>query len=110
MNFKRGDIVIAVLSGDYGKPRPCIVVQSDIYPHLQSLTFCPLTSALRDDVPLLRINIGPTPENGLREESQVAVDKIATVPKVRVAQIIGRASDEVMSQVTSALAVFLEVG
>jgi len=110
VNFVRGDIVIAALSGDYGKPRPCVVVQSDIFPHLKSLTFCPMTSDLRNDVPLLRINIAPTPENGLREESQIAVDKIATVPKLKVAQIIGRASDEVMSQVTRALAVFLEMG
>jgi mRNA interferase MazF len=110
MNFSRGDIVIAAISGDYGKPRPCLVVQSDFFPHMPSLTFCPMSSELRDDVPLLRINISPTPENGLREKSQIAIDKLSTLPKTRIAQKIGKADDSVMLHVTRALAVFLGLG
>ena len=29
--IKRGDIVTCALSGDYGKPRPAVVVQSDLF-------------------------------------------------------------------------------
>ena len=29
--YRRGDVVICVLSGDYGKPRPAVVVQSDLF-------------------------------------------------------------------------------
>ena len=110
MNVARGDIVIAALSGDYGKPRPCLVIQSDIFSDLPSVTFCPLTSEIRKDVPLLRITVAPTPENGLREVSQIAIDKISTLTKPRIAQRVGKADEDVMLQVTRALAVFLGVG
>jgi mRNA-degrading endonuclease toxin of MazEF toxin-antitoxin module len=29
--YQRGDVVVCVLSGDYGKPRPAVVVQSDVF-------------------------------------------------------------------------------
>jgi len=30
--MKRGDVVTVAATGDYGKPRPAIVVQSDAFP------------------------------------------------------------------------------
>ena len=63
--MKRGDIVIAVTPGDYGKPRPAAVVQSDIFnPTHASITLCPITSHLVD-APLFRLSLQPTTENGL---------------------------------------------
>ncbi|MGO9742244.1 MAG: type II toxin-antitoxin system PemK/MazF family toxin [Roseiarcus sp.] len=44
---KRGDIVIASPPGDYGKPRPAVILQADGFA-LASLTIAPLTSELRD--------------------------------------------------------------
>lgn len=29
--MKRGDLVTVSLSGDYGKPRPALVIQSDLF-------------------------------------------------------------------------------
>ena len=41
--MKRGDIVLAVARGDYGKPRPAVIVQSDDLP----LSIVPVEQALR---------------------------------------------------------------
>ena len=77
---------------------------------MPSVTVCPLTSDLQSNVSLLRITIEASAENGLRLPSQIAIDKITTLAVSRVTMVIGRTSDEVMTQVTRALAVFLEVG
>ena len=96
-------------AGDYGKPRPVLVVQSDLFSPLPSLTVCPLTTHLRDDAPLLRLAIAPSPETGLRQPSQAAIDKMTTLPRARIGAVIGRADDATMLQVTRALAVFLGI-
>ena len=45
--MNRGDIVICVLKGDYGKPRPAVVIQSDLFNLTHtSITICPITSYL----------------------------------------------------------------
>src|SRR3546814_1047793 len=41
---KRGDIVAVSLQGDYGKPRPALIVQSNLLAELESLVICPITS------------------------------------------------------------------
>jgi mRNA interferase MazF len=66
MEVKRGDVVVCAASGDYRKPRPALVVQSDLFnPTHASITICPITSALQD-APLFRITIDPSAANGLR--------------------------------------------
>ena len=41
--MERGDIIICVLNGDYGKPRPAVVIQSDLFnPTHASITVCPI--------------------------------------------------------------------
>ncbi len=105
----RGDIVLAASSGDYGKPRPNLVIQSNAFSHMPSVTVCPLTSDLQTFAPLFRIAIAPTPENGLHLPSQIAIDKITTLPITRIAARLGSAGEDVMLQVTRALAVFLGI-
>ena len=107
--IRRGDIVVAAAPGDYGKPRPVLIVQSDLFSALPSFTICPLTSHLRSDVPYLRLTLEPSPENGLRQSSQIAIDKMTTLPRERFGDVIGHADDTAMLQVTRALAVFLGV-
>jgi mRNA interferase MazF len=71
---KRGDFVLAVVHGDYGKPRPAVVVESDLFnPTHASLLVCLLTTDLID-APLFRLTIAPSAANGLREMSQIMVD------------------------------------
>lgn len=87
--IKRGDFVVVVVPGDYGKPRPAIVVRSDLFAALPSATLCPLTTTLREDASFLRLTVEANPPvNGLRERSQIAIDKITTVPLSKIGNII----------------------
>ena len=81
--MKRGDVVTIALQGDYGKPRPALVVQSDLFDAHPSVTILPITSELRD-TPLFRVDVEPSDANGLRKKSQVMVDKAQTVARAKV--------------------------
>lgn len=105
--MRRGDFVTVATSGDYGKPRPALVIQSDLFLPLPSTVMCPLTTTLRTDADLFRLDVSPTPKNGLRQASQIAIDKITVVPVDKVGEVIGRADDALLLRVTRALAVFL---
>lgn len=104
--MKRGDLVTIALSGDCGKPRPALVIQSDLFGAHPSITILPVTSELRE-TPLFRVRVEPSSANGLRKTSEVMVDKTHTVVRDRVGAIIGRLDDEAMLAVNRALAVFL---
>ena len=104
--MKRGELVTIELSGDYGKPRPALVIQSDLFGAHPSVTILPITSALLD-APLFRIEVKPTPGNGLRKVSQIMVDKPQTVARERVGKSMGRLDEGSMLAVNRALAVFL---
>jgi mRNA interferase MazF len=104
--MKRGDIVIVALPGDYGKPRPALVIQSDLFSEHPSVTVLPITSHLVD-APLLRIGIGP--ESGLERASQIQIDKPHTPRRERIGPVIGRADDATLRAVNRALIVFLEL-
>ena len=97
------------LAGDYGKPRPALVIQDDAFEALTSLTVLPLTSELRD-WHLFRIIVEPSQGTGLRTRSQVMVDKAATVSRSRVGQRIGRLDPQTIVAVSDALAKFLGLG
>jgi len=103
---KRGDIVTVALPGAYGKPRPALVIQSDLFDEHPSVTILPVTSELRD-TPLFRIIVKSTAENGLLKTSQVMVDKTQSVPRDKIAKILGRLDDATMVSVNRALALFL---
>ena len=104
--MKRGDLVTIALPGDYGKPRPALVIQSDLFDAHPSITILPVTSELRE-TPLFRVRVEPTSENGLRKVSEVMVDKTQTVARDKVGSIIGHLEDDAMLAVNRALAVFL---
>jgi mRNA interferase MazF len=104
--MKQGDIIAVSLPGDYGKPRPAVVVQSDAFEHLNSVTVLPLTSHVLS-LERCRVVVNPTEQNGLQKVSQIMVEKASTVPRDRAGQLIGRLSPEDISAVNRALALFL---
>jgi mRNA interferase MazF len=104
--MRRGDIVTVSLPGDYGKPRPALVIQSDLFEEHPSLTVLPITSHLVD-APLLRVGIGPG--NGVERASQIQIDKAQTPRRERIGSVIGRADDATLRAVYRALAVFLAI-
>lgn len=104
--MKRGNLVTVSLSGDYGKPRPALVIQSDFFNEHPSITVLPITSELRE-TPLFRITIEPNTENGLQKISQIMIDKTHTISKEKIGKSFGKLSDDEMLEVNRALAVFL---
>ena len=104
--MRRGDLVTVALQGDLGKPRPALVIQSDLFDAHPSVTILPVTGELRN-APLFRIAVNPTEQNGLTKPSQVMVDKPQSVARNKVGLVFGRLDDETMLAVNRALAVFL---
>ena len=105
--MKRGDISLAVARGDYGKPRPAVIVQSDLFNATHaSVLVCLLTTDLID-APLFRLLLTPAAANGLREQSQIMVDKLLALPRERIRERIGSADDETMLALNRALALML---
>jgi mRNA interferase MazF len=105
--MRRGDVVTVAATGDHGKPRPAVIVQTDAFPQSHpSVVICQLTSELAD-APGFRVDIDPTPENGLRLRSQVMADKPVTVRRQRIGRTIGRLDGRDMARLTAALAFVL---
>lgn len=91
-------------AGDYGKPRPAVIVQSDAFPEGHgSVVVCQLTSTL-SDATAFRVTLEPSPTNGLRLTSQIMVDKPTTVRRERVGSRMGRLTPEELRQLNAALA------
>lgn len=107
--MKRGDIVTVAMQGDYGKPRPALVVQSDNFAEHPSVVLLPISSTLVD-APLFRITIEPSETNGLNKSSQVMVDKITTYRKDRIGDVFGLIEHEKMVEIERSLAMFLGLG
>ncbi|MDP2025002.1 type II toxin-antitoxin system PemK/MazF family toxin [Sulfuriferula sp.] len=106
--MRRGDLVTIALQGTYGKPRPALVIQSDLFAEHPSVTILPVTSELRD-TPLFRIQVNPDESNGLRKPSQVMADKVQTISREKIGDVFGHLAEEEMLAVSRALAVFLGV-
>lgn len=103
MSLSRGDTVIAVFPGELGKPRPAIIMQADAFLATYSTVLaCPLTTHIID-APLLRPIIEPDAQNGLRDLSQVMVEKITPVRNEVIGQRIGRIADSDMNRIEVAL-------
>jgi mRNA interferase MazF len=105
--MRRGDLVTVAAAGDYGKPRPAVIVQTDAFPaNHASVIVCQLTSELVD-APDFRVTIEPKPENGLRHKSQVSADKPVTIRRERIGQKIGHLGNQDMARLGNALAFVL---
>lgn len=103
---KRGDLVTVALQGELGKPRPALVIQSDLFGLHPTVTILPVTSDLRA-TPLFRIDVVPTPKNGLLKPSQVMVDKPQSVARGKIGPVLGCLDDACLMAVNRALVVFL---
>lgn len=94
------------MAGDYGKPRPALVVQSDVFADMPSIRVRQLTSEIHEEH-MVRITVQPSASNGLRKSSQVMVDRAMTVPRAKVGPVFGRLDDAGISAVGEALSRFL---
>ena len=104
--MKRGDIVTVSAPGDYGKPRPAVVVQSDALIAADSVLVALFTSAIAA-TPLYRRTIEQSTTNGLKAVSQVMVDKIVAYKRVKCGPAIGRLSGPEMLVLNNMLSVMI---
>ncbi|MFY8094070.1 MAG: type II toxin-antitoxin system PemK/MazF family toxin [Niveispirillum sp.] len=108
--MRRGDIVTVVIQGDFGKPRPALIIQSDLFSEHPSITILPITSDRHDSAKLFRLNVEPDAGNGLRLSCQIMVDKAQTVRREKIGDRIGRLTDDQMVAVNQALALWVGLG
>ena len=106
--MKRGDFVTIALQGDFGKPRPALIVQSDHFEAHSTVTVLLVSSAMVE-APLLRVTVEPDEANGLRAASQVMVDKAMTVVRGKIGPVFGRLDVDRMLEVERRLALFLGI-
>ena len=104
--MRRGDIVVVSAPGDYGKPRPAVVVQSDWLDGADNVLVALMTSALVD-APLYRLLIEPDAANGLVTPSQVMVDKIVALPRTKCGRVVGRIGDASLIALNHMLSVMI---
>jgi mRNA interferase MazF len=86
---KRGDLITVAVSGDYGKPRPAVVIQSDSLEETDSVLVCLITSTL-EKASHRRLDLAASDETGLRMPSQAMADKILTARRDRCGPVIGK--------------------
>ena len=106
--MKRGDVVTVAVQGDFGKPRPALVIQADQFGSHPSVTVLLITSSLVD-APMLRATVQPGGTSGVERPSQVMIDKAMTVRSDKLGLVVGSLPDDVMIEVERRLAIFLGI-
>jgi mRNA interferase MazF len=106
--MRRGDLVTVAVQGDFGKPRPALIIQADAFADHATVTVLPVSSTMVD-APLLRLTVAPDAVNGLRRPSQIMIDKAMTIMRAKIGDAIGRLDGDAMVEVERRLAVFLGI-
>jgi mRNA interferase MazF len=83
-----------------------LILQSDYFADLESVTVIPLTSTI-NDAPLLRLNLEPSAGTGLKKPSQLMIDKVTTIRRSIIRNVIGAVDDRTMVRVNRAVALFV---
>jgi mRNA interferase MazF len=104
--LNRGDIVLVAPSGEFGKPRPALIIQSDSASPTGYFTYLPITSHLLR-VPDVRIPVTPNIHNGLRLPSEIMVDMIQTSSLAKFDQTIGTIDAHTLQLVEASLSLHL---
>lgn len=106
--MKRGDVVLVVIAGDFGKPRPAVIVQGDLLntDDAQSFLVAPMTTTLTD-ARTIRVPVSPSPGNGLCKPSEIMTEKASAVMRSRLRDVVGHLDEETMGALDRALLVVL---
>lgn len=105
--MKRGQIVTIAMQGDFGKPRPALIIQSNLFNETHPSITVLLVSSDLVNAPLFRIDLSPDEGNGLKKPCQILVDKPMTIKREKIGMIVGQVSDAVMLQVNRAIIVWM---
>jgi mRNA interferase MazF len=110
VSVQRGDVVISAFSSELGKPRPAVVVQSDLFNETHAtVVLCPVSSELTG-LAMFRVRISASASTGLRIDSEVMADKISAVCRHRIRKHVGKLSSSQMELVDLAIRTWLELG
>lgn len=107
--MKRGDLVSIAIPGDFGKPRPAIVLQTDRVTFTDTVLVCMITSDLTVHSPF-RVDVLNNQQTGLRKPSQIMADKTYSVLRSRCGPVFGRVSDDVLDALRTALGFIMGLG
>lgn len=95
--------MLVALSGDYGKPRPSVIIQSDLIEDSASILVCYFTTDLVEPGPR-RISVAPDAGTGLKKPSQIMAEKIFAARRDKCGAVIGRLDGVTMDRLNNALA------
>ena len=110
MKFLRGDIVISNLGGINGKPRPWLVVQTDLLnKNLFTVLASPLTSDIKFEQEDFRPIIKPKNTNNLEKVSQAMLDRISTLNTKDIIRKIGSLEKKELQELNTALVFVLGI-
>ena len=109
MPLKRGAVVTASIGGPSGKPRPFLVVRSDVFAEHSLVTVMAFTSTISDN-PTLRVPVQPSAKNGLLTASHAMIDHIQSVRVRHIDKVVGQLADMDLTSITHAMAVYLGIG
>ncbi len=101
--MKRGDLLPIALTGDFGKPRPAIIIQTDSVAFTDTVLIAMITSNLSAHSPF-RVDVPNNPQTGLQKPSQIMADKIYTVARRKCGPVFGHVGDDVLAPLQAALA------
>ncbi|WP_419815243.1 type II toxin-antitoxin system PemK/MazF family toxin [Glacieibacterium sp.] len=107
--MKRGDIVSVALQGNAGKPRPALVIQSDLLGATSTVLVIPFSSTFFP-VTFRRVTIAPAPGNGLAEVSQLMIERMASIRRDKCGPVFGQVSPDQLAEVDARLAFVLGLG
>lgn len=105
--MRRGDVVVVALPGDLGKPRPAVIVQTNVLnDNLRTILLCPISS-FSSDPSFFRVAVEPTIGNGLRLPSEIMVEKLQSANRSRIGQVIGHLDDVTLGQLARSIMIAL---
>jgi mRNA interferase MazF len=87
--MRGGGIVTVAVSGDYGKPRPAVIIQANRLDDTDSVLVCRITTTERDTL-TYRLRVRTADGTGLREISYVMADKVFAAKRAKCGRVIGR--------------------
>ena len=113
MNPKQGEIWLANLhpqkGSEPGKVRPVVILQTDdLNVDHPSTIICPITSNVQSELELLRVHLLPG-ETGLESPSDVLIDQIRAIDKVRLLRKLGIIDSKSLEQIRANIQILLDL-
>lgn len=97
--------VVATGSGYGSKPRPAVIVQSDLFTTTESVTVC-LMTAREIEAGYVRVAIAPTASNGLGRPSWIMLDKVLAIHRRKVGPRVGALGIDDLRELDRAMMLF----